>query len=80
MLRRSGSVDAASAAIVLWQFIQTDVGGTAAKAAPSTVVWQYRQSEPHLARMDLMGRRHGLPRRVADVSGLRRSCRVEKEH
>ena len=29
-----------------WQFMQVVAGGTAAFAARSTVVWQYRQSMP----------------------------------
>jgi len=34
------------ARILAWQFMQTSVGGTAACAASSTVLWQYRQSMP----------------------------------
>ena len=39
-LSRTGSSLALSVAIVAWQFMQVAVGGTAASAARSTVLWQ----------------------------------------
>ena len=45
-LSRTGSSSGDWFQISAWQFMQVFVGGTLAKAAFSTDVWQYRQSSP----------------------------------
>ena len=60
--------------------MQVCVGGTAANAAFSTVVWQYRQSIPSSPGVQRVAVRHRLLGLVAHVDGSRRGAIGKQEN